>query len=74
MLAKDASNSSSMMKLDCAIGLGNGGIAQMSSSWLDVTEIGGWASWIGAFSVGMFDCWLQGIQPCKWKGKENGHQ
>jgi hypothetical protein len=22
--------------------------------------------------VGMFDCWSQGIQPCKWKG--NGHQ
>jgi hypothetical protein len=22
--------------------------------------------------VGMFDCWLQGIQPCEWKG--NGHQ
>ncbi len=22
--------------------------------------------------VGMCDCWLQGIQPCKWKG--NGHK
>jgi hypothetical protein len=22
--------------------------------------------------VGMCDCWLQGIQPSKWKG--NGHQ
>jgi hypothetical protein len=23
-------------------------------------------------AVGMCDCWLQGIQPCEWKG--NGHQ
>ncbi len=28
------------------------------------------AGW-GGF-VGMFDCCLQGIQPCEWKG--NGHQ
>ena len=25
-----------------------------------------------SLNVGMCDCWLQGIQPCKWKG--NGHQ
>jgi hypothetical protein len=29
-------------------------------------------SMAGHWCVGMFDCCLQGIQPCEWKG--NGHQ
>ncbi len=32
-----------------------------------------WNSKLGmAITVGMFDCWLQGVQPCEWKG--NWHQ
>ncbi len=77
ILAMDVSYFSSMIKLGYA--LGTGGIAQMSSSWLDATEIGGWASWVGVFSISWAravlvamsgSCTLLGVALCiLWRGR-----